>query len=245
MQPKAALPLSSHDSEMLRSLARRVDPADPGAQNNIGVLYYRRGMFDDAIAAFSRALALDERMRVARRNLEIAYGESGLLERRVSELEQRLSESPDDIGVLVESGIAEKTAGHLDEAEAKFRRALGYDPDSSVLHFFLAEIFYNRGLGEEALRFLRRSVDLNPANPDAHYLAGFILGDLGRVDEAREANRRAVALNPALTRAQGNLSLEGRLSAETAKASAQQRTPGKAGSPHLTLGLALRLKGYH
>ena len=86
MQPKAALPLSSHDSGILRSLARRVDPADPGAQNNIGVLYYRRGMFDDAIAAFSRALALDERMRVARRNLEIAYGESGLLERRVAEL---------------------------------------------------------------------------------------------------------------------------------------------------------------
>ncbi len=245
MQPKAALPLSSHDSGILRSLARRVDPADPGAQNNIGVLYYRRGMFDDAIAAFSRALALDERMRVARRNLEIAYGESGLLERRVAELEQRLRENPDDIGVLVESGIAEKTAGHLDEAEAKFRRALAYDPDSSVLHFFLAEIFYNRGLGEEALRFLRRSIDLNPANPDAHYLAGFILGDLGRVDEAREANRRAVALNPSLTRAQANLSLEGRLSSSVIDKPTDKQAQGRAGSPHLTLGLALRLKGYH
>src|SRR4029078_12099918 len=245
MQPKAALPLSSHDSGILRSLARRVDPADPGAQNNIGVLYYRRGMFDDAIATFSRALALDERMRVARRNLEIAYGESGLLEARVAELEQRLRENPDDIGVLVESGIAEKTAGHLDEAEAKFRRALGNDPESSVLHFFLAEIFYNRGLGEEALRFLRRSIDLNPANPDAHYLAGFILGDLGRVEEAREANRRAVALNPALTRAQANLSLEGRLSRKGFDAPAGPLTQGRAGSPHLTLVLGLRLKGYH
>ena len=107
---------SRQDTEILRALARRVDPADPGAQNNLGVLYYRRGMFDDAIAAFSRALALDERMRVARRNLEIAYGESGLLERRVADLEQRLADNPDDIGVLVESGIAEKTAGHLDEA---------------------------------------------------------------------------------------------------------------------------------
>jgi len=247
MTPPAAPAPSRRDAEILRSLARRVDPADPGAQNNLGVVYYRRGMFDDAIAAFSRALALDERMRVARRNLEIAYGESGLLERRVAELEQRLSESPDDIGVLVESGIAEKTAGHLDEAEAKFRRALGYDPDSSVLHFFLAEIFYNRGLGEEALRFLRRSIDLNPANPDAHYLAGFILGDLGRVDEAREANRRAVALNPALTRAQANLSLENhRSSSDSASAATgQSHANARTGSPHLTLGLALRLKGYH
>ena len=247
MSTRAVAAAAGRDIEILRSLARRVDPADPGAQNNLGVLYYRRGMFDDAIAAFSRALALDERMRVARRTLEIAYGESGLLERRVAELERRLAESPDDIGLLVESGIAEKTAGHLDDAEAKFRRALSYDPDSSVLHFFLAEIFYNRGLGEEALRFLRRSIDLNPANPDAHYLAGFILGDLGHVEEAREANRRAVALNPALTRAQANLSLESRVDAGDSiiAQTGDSTSSGRTGSPHLTLGLALRLKGYH
>ena len=246
MTAPAAGIATGRDVEILRSLARRVDPADPGAQNNLGVLYHRRGMFDEAIGAFSRALALDERMRVARRNLEIAYGEAGLLDRRVAELASRLSESPDDLGLLVESGIAEKTAGNLDAAERKFRRALAFDPESSVLHFFLAEIFYNRGLGEEALRFLRRSIDLNPANPDAHYLAGFILGDLGRVEEAREANRRAVALNPSLTRAQANLSLESRQAARTQpldeKPLGQRAT---AGSPHLTLALALRLKGYH
>ena len=157
-----------------------------------------------------------------------------------------------DIGALVESGIAEKTAGHLDLAEERFRSALTHDPQSSVLHFFLAEIFYNRGLGEEAFRFLRRSIELNPANPDAHFLAGFILGDLGRVDEAREANRRAVALNPTLTRAQANLSLEsGRGSDPKAIpthpgveiAATGQRSA--RGGPHLTLALALRLKGYH
>jgi Flp pilus assembly protein TadD len=134
-------------SDVLRSFARRIDQTDPGAQNNLGVFYFRRGMFDEATAAFSRALALDERMGVARRNLEIAFGETGTLERRVAELEARLRESPEDVGALVESGIAEKAAGRLEQAERKFRRALEHDPDSSVLHFFLAEIFYNRGLG--------------------------------------------------------------------------------------------------
>jgi tetratricopeptide (TPR) repeat protein len=234
------------DAEILRSFARRIDPADPGAQNNLGVLYYRRGLFDDAIAAFSRALALDERMRVARRNLEIAYARAGAAENRTQQLEERLAAAPDDVGALVESGIAEKTAGNLDQAEKKFRRAMEHDPDSSVLHFFLAEIFYNRGNGEEALRFLRRSIDLNPANPDAHYLAGFILGDLGRLDEAREANRRAVALNPRLSRAEANLALDS--SPLEATAAPKESVPESAASPgsaHLTLALALRLKGYH
>ena len=242
----ATITAGQNEIEILRSFARRIDVADPGAQNNLGVFYFRRGLVDEAIAAFSRALALDERMRVARRNLEIAYGKAGSLKSRVTELDQRLAAAPDDIGALVESGIAEKSAGNLDEAERKFRRALEHDENSSVLHFFLAEIFYNRGSGEEALRFLRRSIDLNPANPDAHYLAGFILGDLGRVDEAREANRRAVALNPRLSRAEANLALdepdvpESRVDATAKPAAAAQQ-----GSAHLTLALALRLKGYH
>src|SRR6267143_7150662 len=83
--------------DILRSFARRIDPSDAGAYNNLGVLYFRKGLTDEAIEAFSRALALDERMRVARRNLEIAYGKAGSLKSRTIELEQRLAASPDDI----------------------------------------------------------------------------------------------------------------------------------------------------
>lgn len=247
MEKTGTVDSAPKNAGILRSFAHRIDPADPGAQNNLGVLYFRRGLFDEAIEAFSRALALDERMRVARRNLEIAYGKTGSLKNRTIELEHRLATSPDDISALVECGIADKSAGNLDQAEKRFRRALQHDPDSSVLHFFLAELFYNRGNGEEALRFLRRSIDLNPANPDAHYLAGFILGDLGRVDEAREANRRAVALNPRLSRAEANLALDASDYEESAvpEASPKPELAAHCGSPHLTLALALRLKGYH
>jgi len=170
--------------DILRSFARRIDPSDAGAYNNLGVLYFRKGLTDEAIVAFSRALALDERMGVARRNLEIAYGESGILERRLHDLEERLRANPEDLEALVQSGIAEKTAGRLERAHALFQRAIDLDPDSSVLHFLLAETLYNRGLHEEAMRSVRRSIELNPENPDALYLIGFILGDLGRSEEA-------------------------------------------------------------
>jgi tetratricopeptide (TPR) repeat protein len=225
--------------DILRSFARRIDPSDAGAYNNLGVLYFRKGLTDEAIVAFSRALALDERMGVARRNLEIAYGESGILERRLHDLEERLRANPEDLEALVQSGIAEKTAGRLEKAHALFQRAIDLDPDSSVLHFLLAETLYNRGLHEEAMRSVRRSIELNPENPDALYLIGFILGDLGRSEEAAEANRRAVMLNPTLVRAQANLSLQ--TYRHTVTPSHQQKTPAGA---HITLGRALRQKGY-
>jgi cellulose synthase operon protein C len=225
--------------EILRSFARRIDPSDAGAYNNLGVLYFRKGLTDEAIVSFSRALALDERMGVARRNLEIAYGESGILERRLHELEERLRANPEDLEALVQSGIAEKTAGRLERAHSLFRRAIDLDPNSSVLHFLLAETLYNRGLHEEAMRSVRRSIELNPENPDALYLIGFILGDLGRGEEAAEANRRAVMLNPTLVRAHANLSLE--TYRQSLTPSSQQKTSAGA---HITLGRALRQKGY-
>ncbi|MDP9202218.1 MAG: tetratricopeptide repeat protein [Gemmatimonadota bacterium] len=225
--------------EILRSFARRIDPSDAGAYNNLGVLYFRKGLTDEAIVAFARALALDERMGVARRNLEIAYGESGILERRLHDLEERLRANPQDLEALVQSGIAEKTAGRLERAHTLFQRAIELDSDSSVLHFLLAETLYNRGLHEEAMRSVRRSIELNPENPDALYLIGFILGDLGRGEEAAEANRRAVMLNPTLVRAHANLSLQ--TYRYEATPSHQQKTPAGA---HITLGRALRQKGY-
>jgi len=234
-------PAAAHGGEIdiLRSFARRIDPSDAGAYNNLGVFYFRKGLTEEAILAFSRALALDERMGVARRNLEIAYGESGIIERRLQDLEERLRSNPDDLEALVQAGIAEKTAGRLERAHTLFQRAIELDPDSSVLHFLLAETLYNRGLHEEAMRSVKRSIELNPENPDALYLIGFILGDQGRSEEAADANRRAVMLNPTLVRAQANLSLETYRHEVTP--SQARETPAGA---HITLGRALRQKGY-
>src|SRR6185312_7502990 len=50
---------SQRDRDILRSYARRIDPSDAGAHNNLGVLYYNKGMYEDAVAAFTKALELD------------------------------------------------------------------------------------------------------------------------------------------------------------------------------------------
>jgi lipoprotein NlpI len=68
---------SERDREVLRSFARRIDPSDAGAHNNLGVLYYNKGIYSEAVSAFMSALELDPKMEVAQRNLEIAYFNTG------------------------------------------------------------------------------------------------------------------------------------------------------------------------
>ena len=55
---------TGRDGDALRSLARRIDPSDSGAQNNLGVLYYERGMIPDAMAAFSGPVLRNRRVSV-------------------------------------------------------------------------------------------------------------------------------------------------------------------------------------
>lgn len=82
----AAALASQRDREILRSFALRIDPSDAGAHNNLGVLYYHKGMHEEAVAAFGKALELDPKMQVAQRNLEVAYFRTGYYDRRVTEI---------------------------------------------------------------------------------------------------------------------------------------------------------------
>ena len=94
--------VSERDLAVLRSFARRIDPSDAGAHNNLGVLYYQKGLVPEAIEQFTRALELDPRMQVAQRNLEIAYHNTGFYDTRVAELQERLRQAELQYRTLVE-----------------------------------------------------------------------------------------------------------------------------------------------
>ncbi len=101
---------AERDREVLRSFARRIDPSDAGAHNNLGVLYYNKGLYAEAVTAFMRALELDPKMQVAQRNLEIAYFNTGYYDRRVAELTEKLRQRPDDRDARWELGRAYASA---------------------------------------------------------------------------------------------------------------------------------------
>ena len=283
----SATPISQRDRDILRSFARRIDGSDAGAHNNLGVLYYNKGMYEDAVAAFARALEIDAKMQVAQRNLEVTYFHTGYYDRRVTELRDRLRAHPDDrearwelgrayaaigdgkeavaefnailhyapndVGAIVQLGLAEKANGDLEKAQCWLDRALKLDEKSPLVHQYIGEVLYNRGLNDQALTALHRSIELSPDNADAHYLIGFVLGDLGRHEEARASTKRAIQLNPSLSRAQANLSIDRYNSARynelvperQERRSSQLELSTDGHLAHYNLGLAFRQKGYY
>jgi cellulose synthase operon protein C len=187
-------PRSRRDVDILRSLARRIHPQDAGAHNNLGVVYFQKGLHEEAIEAFDHALELDPRMQTAERNLQIAYFSTGHFERLVTELRQRLDEDESDLDARRRLARAYLHGGDPAAAIAQWDRILAETPDDVEVHLQLARAERRRGGLDAALAHLRRASALD-TSARIHLEIGDVLYSRGLSEEAREELERAVTLD--------------------------------------------------
>jgi cellulose synthase operon protein C len=191
-------PRSQRDLELLRALARRIDPHDAGAHNNLGVVFYNKGLYDDAIRHFERALDLDPRMQVAERNLQICYFGTGHLEKLATGLQQRLSRNPQDAAARDELARTLFNSGDYHGASEQLRELLALRPDDAALYQRLARAEQRRGGLEAALDTLRRAEALEPRNARVQFMIGETLYQRGLSVDATAPLERAIELDPGL-----------------------------------------------
>jgi cellulose synthase operon protein C len=197
-RPAVGAPRSARDLEILRGLARRINPQDAAAHNNLGVVYYNKGLYEEAVHHFESALEIDPRMQVAERNLQICYFGTGYLERREQELRQRLAADPTDFAVRDRLARTHYYSGDLAAATRELRQLAQARPhDASVLQR-LARAELKRGDLDASLAALHRAEAAAPASARVHFLIGEVLFQKGMAAEARAALERAVALDPAM-----------------------------------------------
>jgi len=191
----APLP-SDRDRETLKSFARRIDPSDAGAHNNLGVLYYNKGLYEEAASAFTKALELDPKMQVAQRNLEVAYFNTGYYDRRIAELREKLRFRVDDRDARWELGRAYALLGQAEEAVAEFTALLRHHPNDlgAVVQLGLAEKA-GGNLGS-AQHWFEDAIRLDPSSSVTRFYLGEVLYNQGRSEEALDALKRAIDLNP-------------------------------------------------
>lgn len=193
---------NERDLSVLRSLARRIDPSDPGAFNNLGVLYYERGLFPEAVAAFARALELDPRMTVAQENLELVQDETGFYDRRVAELRERLRREPHDADARLELGRAYATLSQFDDAVEEFTALHEMAPRESTPLVQLGLAEQARGRQNEATAAFEEACRLDPLSSVVRVHLGQSLYNSGLHARALEVLTDAVALAPNNAQAQ-------------------------------------------
>ncbi len=148
--PLRAADSVGRDIDLLRAMRDRIDQQDPGAFNNLGVLYHARGLAAEAVDAFLHALALDPRMRTAARNLEVAAAVPGACDERLAQLEARIAADPDDRLAVRARAHLTRLIGRFPEAIRQLDAMIAEDPEEG-------EALFERGLIEQRIGDLRRA----------------------------------------------------------------------------------------
>jgi tetratricopeptide (TPR) repeat protein len=162
----------------------------------IAVINARQRRFDEALASYDRALAVQRNHAGALCNRGVTLHELRRFDEALASYDRALAMRPDDAEALFNRGVTLQELNRIEEALASYDRALALQLDQ-------ADAFNNRGNAlrqlkrfEEALASYDQALALKSDYFDALNNRGVTLHELKRFPEALASYDRALALRP-------------------------------------------------
>ena len=183
----------------------RVSPFSSTAHTGLAVALTQKGLYDQAIPHFQKALDLDPRNQIAQNNLGYALFQQGRFDQAVPHYQEALAIDPAYAGAHNNLGISLVQKQQFDQAITEFRLALQADPNYADVRHNLGITLAQQGRWDDAIDQYRRAIALDPANAKAHYNLGLALVRTGHSYDAILEYRQSIALDPNYPEAHNNL----------------------------------------
>jgi len=178
--------------------AESFDPEDHITQFDIGLVYYYRERYDQAIQQFEKAIQLKPDFAPAINSLGNAYLEKGEWDNAI-EAYRKIAE---DVFygtphfAVSNMALAYYQKGDYRQAEKYFLEALKLNPDFANALGGLGMTYTAMGRYAEAAQKLERAVRKNPKLPQLHYELARAYRGLGDRQKAREEFQLTIELAP-------------------------------------------------
>ena len=137
-----------------RALLER-NELDPQVHNNLGLLYRDRGLVDESIREFRRALIINPQYGTARNNLGVVLMSAARLDDAAVEFRRVLAQDPRNADAAVNLALVEKAGGRPEQAKESLLRALTIEPANAPAHFNLAALYEQSGESARAIEHYR------------------------------------------------------------------------------------------
>jgi len=136
-----------------------IDPNYVKAYNGMGVSYDLLGDFFNAIEFYKQALKINPGMDYVHNNLGYSYLLQGNLDEAITAFKNAIDLNDQNTRFHNNLGLAYGEKGQYDLALAEFKLT----SDEAKAHHNMAQIYFKKGLIEEALSHYRTALKLNPS----------------------------------------------------------------------------------
>ena len=195
------------DQLTLFSRTVETSPRSAKAHFNLGVSLEDADRPDEALAAYTAALAIRPDHAKAHHNSGLLLAKQGLLGEAAGHLDAAVSHDPNLPDIFSSLGVVYTRLDRRADAERAFLRALEREPDHHDASYNLGTLLLMRSSPSDALPHLERAVATDGEDPDARYQLGLAYLAAARPDRAIEQMEEALRILPDLADAHLQIAL--------------------------------------
>jgi tetratricopeptide (TPR) repeat protein len=166
----------------------------------MGVIHEDSGRIEQAIEAYKKVLASDDKNSVVHLSLASSYIKNNQPLKAIEELNIAARLSPDAVEphailALLYSSL-DKTDLATSEYEIALKNAAQLQPKNADIYKGLGAIYLRQKKLKEAENTFKLITSINPADPEAHFYLGNVYSDLNNGALAEKEILKAIELNP-------------------------------------------------
>jgi tetratricopeptide (TPR) repeat protein len=172
------------------------NPQSYRAEVNLGNALRHRGLTEDSIIHYRKALAIYPYYSKAHNNLGMALKSLGKRSEGIVHYNLAIKYDPSNAKAHYNLGIAFTELGRLEEAIGHYSRALKIDPYYTKAHYNLGNVYGRREELEEATYHYKKAIEQEPGSAHGYNNLGIILAHQGNIDDAIGQFTEAIRINP-------------------------------------------------
>jgi tetratricopeptide (TPR) repeat protein len=135
------------------------------ALTNRGAAYRMKNLYDQAIADFTQAIALNPNLAVAYVARAGSYVQKKMYDQAIADCTLAISLQPADPVAYAARGFAYEEKGQVDLAIADDSQAIGLKPDYALAYYNRGFAYSRKGSDDQAFSDYAQAIALDPGNP--------------------------------------------------------------------------------
>ena len=184
-----------NDLDLWNHVIKKEPEPNPLAYSSRGMLFFDRGLFDEAIADFTVIINQDPSSYPAYLYRGMAFYNRGRLDQAIDDYNKAIILHPSSVNAYMNRGMALGDKGLLEKAIEDYGRVIALDPSNNAAYNNMGALYGKAGMSVKAIEAFTRAIATGPDRAESYFNRGLAYASQGQYGKALEDLSRTIELN--------------------------------------------------